>query len=320
MGFFSNKKIKQPKLADATDFLNPADMKAMSGEKNQETVVQGNNDEVKKEKKAEKKRLKKEKKLAKQKTKELKRAKKEDVKQSKPEPVKQAFVKEVNKENGKNKKNENRKKKVKKEKKAPEPQKSIDRMDLANPKILEINLIKDQISVFFDWYKNLALLIIFAFLSFLLIGEIYLALAWWQDRSQGQVEYSSNNFITLNQEIRDIKDKADEALAFKGKLSQVNYLLDNHIYWSNLFDYLEGVTMDEVKYSNFSGDISGVYTLQATAESFPDVGRQVQKFLVDEYTVSAKVDSGEAQMGDDDIIGDVDFNIQLELNPEVFNK
>lgn len=216
--------------------------------------------------------------------------------------------------------------------------KGSDRGDFFNQdKILEINLVKDQISVFFDWYKNLAFLFIFIFLSFLFIVEVYWALSWWQNYNQNSSNYNHNSssLVSLSQEIRGIKGSADEALAFEKQMSRVAYLLDNHIYWTEFFNYLEDNTLEGVKYSSFTGDLNGKYSLNSVADDYPLVGRQAQRYFSSDLSKDVSVDSASLQMQSKKIIvegpdgemiegeeafSNVSFVIDLEISPEIFKK
>ncbi|MCF7820364.1 MAG: hypothetical protein K9M44_02750 [Candidatus Pacebacteria bacterium] len=205
-----------------------------------------------------------------------------------------------------------------------EVEKGVDREErLGEGEILEINLVKDQVSVFFDWYKNLAFLVIFIFLAFLLVAEVYWALSWWQNYNQNSSNYNHNSssLVSLSQEIREIKGPADKTLAFQNQLSRVSYLLENHIYWTEFFDYLEENTLEGVKYASFSGGLTGRYSFSSIASDYPLVGRQAQRYFESELVIDVSVDSASLEIqGEDGASSVVNFNIDLEISPEIFKK
>ncbi len=212
-------------------------------------------------------------------------------------------------------------------KKIQEVNVGIDREDLLDKaNILEINLVKDQLSVYFAWYKNLAFLLVLIFLCFLFVVEIYLGLSWWQSYNQNSnnYKYEDFNLAELSVELRNIKEDTDEALAFQDNLNKVSYLLNNHVYWTNLFDYLEASTLEGVKYVQFSGDLSGNYSLDSIADNYPLIGRQTKKYLEDKKVSSAIVNAASLQEikdKDNDVVDYfVTFTTELEIKPEVFKK
>lgn len=211
--------------------------------------------------------------------------------------------------------------------KIQEVESKIDRSDLLDKaNILEINLVKDQVSVFFDWYKNLAFLFVLVFLCFLFVIEIYLGLSWWQNYNQNanNYEYEDFNLTELSSELRQIKEETNEALVFQDKLNKVAYLLNNHIYWTNFFDYLEDNTLEGVKYTQFSGNLSGEYSLDTIASNYPLIGKQSNKYLESENVSSAVVSSASLQEIKDeenDVVNSfVVFTTDLTINPEIFKK
>lgn len=191
-----------------------------------------------------------------------------------------------------------------------------------NPKILEVNLIKGEVRIGFDWGKNIlvlgtTLLIVGAFIT-----EIYFGLSWWGEQEKQRAESLSKNINKVNTEINKVKAKADEALAYKEKSIEVGRLLDNHIYWSNFFNWLEKNTLSTVKFDSFSGDTKGTYTLSAKAMSFSEVSWQVKAFLNNPMVKKVDVSSVSASNSKENgsTARTVSFSLSFELSPDIFKK
>lgn len=204
--------------------------------------------------------------------------------------------------------------------KAGEPKKTI----LQNPKILEVNLIKDEIKISFDWRKNFSVLFIVLLVSGLFLAEIYLGLDWWEKQENIRLEAISQKTAQVSQEVTKLRNVADEAMTYKDKAGEVGNLLNNHVYWSNFFSWLEKNTLSSVKYGSFKGDLSGIYTLNAKTRSFAEVSWQVKAFLKSSTTKAAEVASANLASGEG---GDnekkdreVTFNLKLEVDPAIFKK
>lgn len=192
--------------------------------------------------------------------------------------------------------------------------------DFEKSNILEINLVKDEINVYFDWYKNIAMLIIFVFLSFVLILEIYLALSWWQSKNDSAVSQEEARFVELSVETKKIRGEAEEALNFQTKLNRANYVLDNHLYWSNFFDYLEKNTLENVQYITFEGDILGNFSIPAISDNFPSLGQQIYQLQSDSNTIKASISSGEKLESKEESVEEIEFEINLQVSRELFKK
>ncbi len=185
--------------------------------------------------------------------------------------------------------------------------------------VLEVNLVKEEIVKFFDWQKGVLLcfLVIFASLSVISLADW--GISWWGNtkRRDKDVEYEKN-FEKMVKEIKDSESKVDEVLVFKKQVDIANFLLQNHIYWSNFFDFLEENTLSNVYFSAFSGNVNGTYVLSATSDNFDAINIQTKKFLNNPYVRAAKVDAGQIQGANGDV--EVSFNFVFELDPEVFLK
>lgn len=205
-----------------------------------------------------------------------------------------------------------------------------------NPEVLEVNLIKDEMEVDFELNKRLFSLFLALFVAGLFVAEIYFGLDWWQTEEEKKAVSLKNDYEKVSQDVRTTKAKAEEMMTFKDKLAVSQKILDNHIYWTNFFTWLEKNTLNSVSYNGgFSGDISGSYNLGATANNYSDISWQVRNFKNDKYVVSALVNTGsgginkalEIATTTDTKIGTsvtenpkVSFNLELKIKPEIFFK
>jgi len=192
-------------------------------------------------------------------------------------------------------------------------------------KELEPNLIKDKIIVFFDWKKNIISFLLLFIVSSLLVAGAYGGLFWWGEKKEAQNQEMVKRLEKLDEQIKQTEENLEEIFAFKKKLKLVDNLLDQHIYWTNFFNFLEENTLPEVYYLNFSGDNSGNYNLPAIAKNFSDIEAQVRQMLESDYVIEAKVDQGsmtfrEIEPGSEVETGMVSFELSLSLDPNVFIK
>jgi hypothetical protein len=337
--FSKKKKRNKGASLQATDFLNPRDDSPSNLDEDNKTSAK----KKKKENKVSKKELKRAEKKKKTEEKKAKKEKEEEKKKSKEEQKnKNSKDKSLKEEENKNKQNEDVKKDEDKEKKDKEIKELQNKETLEQKKqvvedveedkqgtsnhefeksnILEINLVKDEINVYFDWYKNIALLIVFLFLSFILVTEIYLALSWWEDKNNSVVSQEETRFIELSEETKEIRNEAKEALNFQTKLDRANYVLDNHLYWSNFFDYLEKNTLENVQYLAFEGDILGNFSIPAVSDNFPSLGQQAYQLQSDSNTLKVGISSAEKLESKEENVDQVEFEIDLKVSPELFKK
>jgi len=193
-----------------------------------------------------------------------------------------------------------------------------------NPKILEVNLIKDEMQVSFNLRKHFSTLLFALFVATLFVVEIYLGLNWWSAYEEERLAQAQTRFNTLSEEIRKMKTTSDQISAFKQRVELADALLSRHVYWTNFFNWLETNTLSSVSYQNFSGKNDGEYNLEASTDNFRDISWQTRLFLADPAVLSVRVDEGG---GDRDLenpeankeTAKIEFNLQIKVDPSIFN-
>jgi len=190
-----------------------------------------------------------------------------------------------------------------------------------NPKVLEVNLVKDEVGVEFNWRKHLVSLFLALLVAGVLVAEIYYGLDWWQKQEESKTVALNAEYDIVGQQIKNIGNNSKDFVVFKDKVILTKNLADSHIYWTNFFNWLEKTTLNSVSYSGFSGDTSGNYSLTAMAKTFSDISWQVKAFSDSKLVDLVRVDSGSAGRGDDKnaLSSDsVSFAISLKVKPQIF--
>ncbi|MFA5886337.1 MAG: hypothetical protein WC863_01000 [Patescibacteria group bacterium] len=190
---------------------------------------------------------------------------------------------------------------------------------LKNPKILEVNLVKDNIAVSFDWGTNILVLVLTLALASVLVAEIYFGLNWWNKQESLKIVALKTEADKINQTANQIKQQAAVALDYKDRSVVFINLMDNHVHWTNFFSWLEKRTLSNVKYDGFGGDLSGTYLLAATTPTLADVSWQVNSFLKDSLVETVEVGGAAFGKGEDKTKrGQVSFSLSLTVKPELF--
>lgn len=189
-----------------------------------------------------------------------------------------------------------------------------------NPKILDVNLIKDEVKVVFNWDKNLSILFIVLVLTGLFITEIYFGLDWWEKQEIKQSQSMDNQVVELGKELNQLKAKNGEVLVFKDKNVLTGQLLEHHVYWSNFFNWLERNTLSTVIYKSFSGDLYGKYSVGATANNFAEVSWQAKAFLKDPLVQSVDITMANSSASQKPGGDKVSFSLNFVVNPNIFKK
>jgi len=202
-----------------------------------------------------------------------------------------------------------------------EEQEKFESIEWENPDILETNLIKGEIISFFDWRKNLVILLSVVISVCLTVGAIYGGLIFWQKSKEKDIEIFNKKFTKLNSQIQSAEKDVEEVLTFQKKLKLVSALLDKHIYWTNFFKLLEDNTIADVYYLDFSGGIKGNYNIAAMAESFNAIYQQIKTMQKSDNIIEVKVKGGDLSKPDrENPSGGVNFNLELSIDPKIFTQ
>ncbi|MFH0892297.1 MAG: hypothetical protein V1867_05960 [Candidatus Falkowbacteria bacterium] len=214
---------------------------------------------------------------------------------------------------------------------------SFGRDRLKTPSILKTNLIKDEVTTFFDWRKNLRVLLINLTYTGLAISVIYIGLAYWESRVS---EYSLtviNQIEEIIPQIKRAENEAEKIDAFQKKVDIVSDLFAKHIYWTNFFRFLEKNTLSEAYYiGEFSGDTKGEYTFDTEVSDYPSVADQITILEASEFVTGLTVKSARQEMSKKETPAKkneaentgsatdkemkVNFSLMIKVKPDIFYK
>ncbi len=188
-----------------------------------------------------------------------------------------------------------------------------------NSKLLDINLVKEEVTTFIDWQENINFLIICIIVAVFVIGFSYTVVIFIQTQEISRNSKYVGEIADLRQKQIEAEKGVEDILAFQKKLDLAADLLENHIYWTNFLEFLEKNTLADVHYSNFSGDISGRYHFDAYTTDFSAITEQVRVFRENPYVIKASVESGnktDTNMQNKE--GKINFNLNLVVDKSIF--
>lgn len=210
---------------------------------------------------------------------------------------------------------------------------------LKNPKILDLNLIKEETSLDFNWRKNIFSLIFILGVVIFVVLEIYLGLNWWQKDEEARLEVAKAEMKILNQEVSKTREEAKDALAYIEKTKIISPLLENHIYWTNFFSWLEKNTLSTISFEAFDASLNEEFALSGEAGSYAEVSWQVKQLQDSEYVTRVEIldaslgevpatreelealaAAGESIISTEPEIPGVSFTLNLEMNQNIFKK
>lgn len=124
----------------------------------------------------------------------------------------------------------------------------------------------------------------------------------------------------INNEIEAIKKEKATALkgeidAFQKKVSSLKILLDNHLYWTNLFQFIQDITLPKTQFTNFQANVENYQlALDGVTPTLASLAQQL-KFLK-ESKLLEEVKLTNLSLEEEG----VKFGLSLKISPKVWEK
>lgn len=185
---------------------------------------------------------------------------------------------------------------------------------------VKANLIKDQGVLFFNWKQRILTLSLALVLCSLAIGLVYVGLLVWQKERLNDNQATLANFAAINDEVAKNEKEIQEVVVFNRKLDIVNFILSNHIYWTNYFSFLEANTLKDVYFDGFSGDLTGKYTIPAYSKNLDAISLQLEVMKAYNMMRTIQYSAAQTVAGAGGVPERVKFNLEMSVDPKIFLK
>ncbi len=186
---------------------------------------------------------------------------------------------------------------------------------------LKTDLIKDELTVFFDWKKALMVFGANLLIVFFLLVVLYFGVILWKISAEKKTMLIDSEMSEFGIKISEVSRELEGVDEFREKAKIASILLDKHIYWTNFFKFIEENTLSNVYYpSSFSFDTSGEFSLNAQTDSFQTMSEQIKIFRQNPYVLNVDSSGGTMEGGADEKGASVKFSISLSLKPSIFLK
>ena len=175
---------------------------------------------------------------------------------------------------------------------------------------------ENEVSVKLKFFKKIFLGEVVILLFCFLLGFSYLMLLWYHANLMTKSSDLEIKISELKEKIAQNKKEEETMLIDQKRIKAAQALLDQHIYWSNLFDLLERYTVDNVYYKDFIVSDFEKITLQAVGTDFRSMARQLLVFSqAKDYIKDVKISGGNYSPA-----AGVSFTINLTVDKALFYK
>jgi len=187
---------------------------------------------------------------------------------------------------------------------------------------LKTNLIQSEGVTYFDWKEKVKVLSINIILTFLIIGIAYGYLYYQEGQVDKKIQALNKEISTDKERIASLELEAREIDKFQERAKIVGEKLNSHVYWTNLFVFLEKKILADVYLDNvFEGDINGSFKLFSRGKNFTNLTNQGRVLWNEELVKKATISGGEIEGSGVSGSGqEVKFSLELEVDPAIFYK
>jgi len=200
---------------------------------------------------------------------------------------------------------ENLRKKIREKKK-------IEKIDILQSNLLKKEKDERNISSV-KWKRSSVFSIVSVFLASAIIYTANWDIEKWTMENKVDNINLADNLKILNDQIKIAEKNAQKN---ENRITLINDLIINHIYWTNFFKFLEENTLSEIYYNNssFSGNTDGNYTFNAIGPNYAIIEAQVEQFKKHPYVKDIIINSAAKK---DEV---VTFSLQIIVDKKIFQK
>lgn len=170
------------------------------------------------------------------------------------------------------------------------------------------------------WPKQKIALIVIAILLAVTLGVSYAVMKQYQSQADLELQKVESDLGDMDQKIKNLDAEKNQAQIFQRQLKAADKLLEEHIYWTNFFSFLEKNTVAGVYFVNMVGGSDGQIVLSGVAKSYKDIARQIVSFRTDDSVSRVSILSASASVDSEGNVAEVDFDAKLKLKPGIFLK
>lgn len=210
-------------------------------------------------------------------------------------------------------------------------QQRVEQKSWTRPTITETNLIKGQTTLYFNWRRFWLDLIQWLVITLFFLSLCGVLFYLWRQNQNKQTTDSAQRLAKANQLVILAENEVGDVLDFRLRLMLVSELLNDHIYWSNFFSFLEKNTLPNVFYQDFSGDTGGEYILKARTDNFDSMAKQLKVYRRSADVLEVDSEGGE-MVKDEPVVDEsgtsseatttpttqLNFFLKLKIKPELF--
>ena len=188
------------------------------------------------------------------------------------------------------------------------------------PMALEVNLIPEEfLKLPTDLFKiKIYSILKISFILLFLMLLIYGGLFYYSYYLTKQGEDLDNQVAQIDLEIEKFSGVKDQIIKLQERTESLLTILDKHFYWTKFFELLEKNTINDVYFTDFSAQKSGIVALAGKGKTYESVARQLLAFQsAKDFIKSVEINAATAELDSMNNVVAVNFTSAIELVPDL---
>lgn len=166
-----------------------------------------------------------------------------------------------------------------------------------------VNLIPEEMVSEVNQKKILFTLLYTVIISIFILGVGYITIQFIQLQEAKKIQKLQQD---IQQAEKDFISKSDDLKAlirYQQTYDHINLLLDSHIYWDKLFNFLEQNVADDVYFLNVTADKNGVVNMSIVAKSYEALANQYLIFKQAPEVISVNINNASLSENSEGSVG-----------------
>jgi hypothetical protein len=141
-----------------------------------------------------------------------------------------------------------------------------------------VNLIPEDMISEVNEKKILHNLLWSFFISLFIVGMGYVVIEFLQLKEAKEIQKLKQEIEIYEDEFISKSDDLKALIKYQQTYDNINILLDSHLYWNKLFDFLETNVADNVHFLNVTADKNGLVSMAIVAKDYESLANQYEIF------------------------------------------
>jgi hypothetical protein len=168
--------------------------------------------------------------------------------------------------------------------------------------------------------RQKAILVAIIVILVLVLGGSFGLLKWYQGKFVLELENIEKDIASIEKQITSLDEAKNRAEILQKQFVVADKLLAKHVYWTEVFSFMEKNTVPDVYFKNFVGGVDGSVSLSGIGKSYRAVAEQIVSLREAENAEKISITSASASVAPTGETTEVNFDAKLKLKPEIFLK